>query len=300
MNNYFGFGWKETERPGGGLASGASDLFQLGLLAFPAARPGGSAKGNAAARPLRDWFSDAGILICRPASSSPGVLAAALKGGHNAEHHNHNDVGSYVVALGKETPLVDPGSEVYTARTFSAHRYDSKVLNSFGHPVPRVAGKLQREGRAAQAKVLKTQFSDQRDTLVLDIRSCYDVKGLNKLERTFVFSREGAGELSVTDEASLATPQTFETALITFSKWRRAGPRRIHVGEGAAAVEIDIDTQGEEFQIIAEEIHEDLPGKRIPTRIGIALARPVKAAAVRLVIRPAAAARSERSRHGSE
>ena len=51
-----------------------------------------------------------------------------MKGGHNAENHNHNDVGSFVVALGRATPLVDPGSEVYTARTFSPRRYDSNVL----------------------------------------------------------------------------------------------------------------------------------------------------------------------------
>ena len=56
-----------------------------------------------------------------------------MKGGHNAEQHNHNDVGSFIVALGHSTPLVDPGAEVYTGRTFSRRRYDSNVLNSFGH-----------------------------------------------------------------------------------------------------------------------------------------------------------------------
>lgn len=30
--------------------------------------------------------------------------------------------------------LADPGSEVYTSRTFSDKRYESNVLNSFGHP----------------------------------------------------------------------------------------------------------------------------------------------------------------------
>ena len=74
-----------------------------------------------------------------------------------------------------------------------AHRYDSNVLNSFGHPVPRVAGKLQREGRAAEAKVRRADFTDAMDTLVFDIRSCYEVPELKKLDRTFVYSREGNG-----------------------------------------------------------------------------------------------------------
>jgi hypothetical protein len=63
-------------------------------------------------------------------------------------------VGSFVVAVAGDTPLLDPGSEVYTARTFSARRYESQVLNSYGHPVPLVAGQLQRTGRKAEARVL--------------------------------------------------------------------------------------------------------------------------------------------------
>ena len=212
----------------------------------------------------------------------------ALKGGHNAEHHNHNDVGSFVVALGKATPILDPGAEVYTARTFSAHRYDSNVLNSFGHPVPRVAGKLQREGRSAEAKVRKTRFTDNEDALVLDIRSCYEVPDLKKLERTFVYSRQGTSGLSISDEVVLARPGSFETALITFSPWNQTGPRSLRIGEGSSAVDVTIDTQGEAFQIKAEEIHEDLPGRRIPTRIGIALSRPVTTAIIRLSVGPVA------------
>ena len=58
-------------------------------------------------------------------------------------------------------------------------------------------------------------------------------------------------------------------------------------------MDVTIDTHGEDFQIKAEEIHEDLPGKRIPTRIGIALSRPVTAATIGLSIRPAAGAKTE-------
>ena len=111
-----------------------------------------------------------------------------------------------MVALGRSTPLVDPGAEVYTARTFSARRYQSKVLNSFGHAVPRVAGRLQETGRQAAAKILKTDFTDQADTLLMDISSAYKVEGLKKLERTFVFSRAGAGKLTVSDAVEFDEP----------------------------------------------------------------------------------------------
>ncbi len=126
-------------------------------------------------------------------------MGVALKGGHNDEHHNHNDVGSYVFCIGDSMTLVDPGAEVYTRRTFSAERYVSNVLNSFGHPVPRVAGQLQKTGRSAAAKVLKLELADDQDTLQFDLTSAYPVKTLKQLTRTFVFQRS-SGSLTVTDE----------------------------------------------------------------------------------------------------
>lgn len=235
--------------------------------------------------PPRTWFADAGILICRPATK-PHALGAALKGGHNAEHHNHNDVGSYTIALDGATPLLDPGAEIYTQRTFSKRRYESNVLNSFGHPVPRVAGQLQAPGRQAQAGVRKTEFSDRADTLVLDLRSAYPVKELEKLERTFVFSREGAGSLSVTDEVRFSAPKTFETALVTFDSWRQVAPNKLLIGEGKQAVQVEIDGKWRKFRVESREVGEDLPNHRIPVRIGIAFDAPVEEGTIGVKITP--------------
>jgi hypothetical protein len=243
-------------------------------------------KAAPGAKDLRDWFPDAGILICRPAPGSLRALGAALKGGHNDEHHNHNDVGSFVVALAGETPLLDPGAEVYTARTFSGRRYESGVINSFGHPVPRVAGNLQQTGRRAAARIVSTRFGEKEDALVLDIRSAYRVPELQKLERTFVFSREGGGRLTITDEAEFSSPQEFETALITTSPWRALdGKNRLAVGSGPAAVAVAADAGDEELSVDATEIKEDTHG-RPPTRLGLRLARPVTRVKVRMEIVP--------------
>lgn len=287
LSRRLGLGLGDVEKRGLLLADGVpTSLFELGVLGFPNSATAKPAAVQAPPQPLRDWFAEAGILICRPGSENPKGMGVALKGGHNAEHHNHNDVGSFVVALAGGTPLLDPGGEVYTARTFSAKRYESNVLNSFGHPVPRVAGKLHRTGRAAQAKVLKTEFTDRADTLVLDLRSAYDVKELNKLVRTFVFSREGSGCLTVTDEVEFASPQEFGTALITFAKWRREGDAALIVGEGAQSVRVEIAARGGEVKLSGEEIEEDCHGGH-PTRLGIDLAGPAATAQITLRIRPA-------------
>jgi hypothetical protein len=288
LSRRFEWGLDDVEEQGLLLAGGPSSrLFTLGLHGFEnSASRVAAAERSAPEQPLREWFPDAGILICRPRPGSKHALGVALKGGHNAEHHNHNDVGSFVVALAGKTPLVDPGSEVYTARTFSGKRYESGVLNSFGHPVPLVAGKMQAGGRSAAAKVLKAESTDEQDVLVLDLRTAYQVEGLKTLNRTFIFSREGTGHLTVTDEVELAAPQSFGTALVTFSDWQDPSPDRLVVGSGPAAVEIEVDAGGKEYAVEAEKIEEDLPGGRIPTRIGINLSEPVTAATLTLSITP--------------
>lgn len=238
---------------------------------------------------LRDWFKDAGILICRGAQTPRGLpVAVALKGGHNAEHHNHNDLGSYVVGVGANLPLVDPGAEVYTRRTFSAERYVSNLLNSFGHAVPRVAEQLQRTGHDAHAEVLRLDLTDDQDTLALDLTSAYAVPTLQQVTRTFTFHRPTA-QLTVTDEVHFTAPERFETALITFDSWQQLEPNLIRVGDAETGVDIHLDTGGLAFTLQATTIDEEIRGDRQPIRLGINLDDPVEHAVVRATIRPAAA-----------
>ncbi len=234
---------------------------------------------------IRSWFNDAGVLICRPSPDSKSDMFVALKGGHNNEHHNHNDLGSFVVLCGKQLMLLDPGPEVYTARTFSKQRYESDLLNSWGHSVPVVAGKLQRTGADARAKVLDTAFAEESDTLRLDLRSAYEYPELKKLERTFVYSRptpsegEGAcGALTVTDTVEFETPQSFSTALITTGEVKQVGGRTLLITNAEEKVSVEIDCGGLPFSIKTERITEDSSIK--PTRIGIELDHPVTSASI--------------------
>ena len=279
--------WEQIEP-----ASASSALYQSMMYSFPnsasrtAPVQGPPRVDQAGLRPVRSWFEQGGVLICRPGSNSSSHLAVALKGGHNQEHHNHNDVGSFVVVLGDKPLLLDPGSEVYTARTFSSRRYESNVLNSFGHPVPVVAGKLQRTGSQARGRVVRRDFTDSTDTLVLDISSAYDVPELKKLEREFVYSRQGCGSLSVTDEVAFSRPCDFSTALVTFSQWKQLSPSSLVIYDKEEALRVDIKVTGAEFDIRAETIREDLNIHKQPTRLGINLKSPVTGAIVSLTITP--------------
>ena len=181
--------------------------------------PGPAYTGGFDTLPIRTWFPDAQVLISRGVWPERTMrLSIAIKGGHNAELHNHNDVGSYAIMLDGTEMGGDPGGEVYTRRTFSKDRYVSKVLNSYGHPVPVVGGKLQKGGRAAAAKVLRTEFTDEKDLVELDCTAAYDVPALKSLVRTMTFDRANAS-ITITDRVAFSEPTAFEVPVITYREW---------------------------------------------------------------------------------
>jgi len=265
----------------------AGGLFESMMYSFPnSATRAPASKTKAPGPGLRTWFKEACVLIGRPGPGSACRMGVALKGGHNAEHHNHNDVGSYVVVVDDAPVLLDPGAEVYTARTFSGRRYESNVLSSFGHPVPRVAGTLQRTGRGARAVVLRTDFTDAADALVLDLRPAYKVPGLARLERSFVYCRDGAGSLTVTDVVEFAEPQAFETALVTLGEWRKVEDGVLSVRWRGKGVRVGIEAEGGRVDVAAQTIREDVRAPALPTRIAVRFAEPVRRGRITLRITP--------------
>jgi hypothetical protein len=290
LNERLGFGLPPVQSEsvrlgGGGLAEGLMYLFPV-----PGTRPANTVVQPVEAGGPRSWFEQAGILICRPRKGSSRQLATAIIGNDNGVNHNHNDVGSYLVVLNGQTLIADPGGERYTARTFSSRRYESNVLNSFGHSVPLVAGKMQNAGAKARAVVLKTDFTEARDTLAFDIRSAYSVPTLQKLTRTYIFSREGAGSMTVADEVAFSQPQSFETALITLGQWKQTAPDTLRIEDGPAAIDVRIDTGGIAFKIVPTEIKEQVHTRKLPLRLALRLEPPVEQAIVTVRITPAGSA----------
>ncbi|HVV01774.1 MAG TPA: heparinase II/III family protein [Verrucomicrobiae bacterium] len=279
------FGLKGAAKKSINLNGPSGDLADTLLFAFSDGSFPPVAKSKTALddSPLRTWFNDGGVLICRPAAG--GDFAAVLKGGNNAENHNHDDVGSFSVVCGHTMLVCDPGSEVYTRRTFGPHRYDSDVLNSRGHAVPVIAGQLQRTGRDARAVVTHTNFEPDEDTLAFDLRSAYSVPELKKLDRTFVFQRREPA-LIVRDNVQLTRPENFETALITWGQWKKLSENELLIADGEDAIRVRIDSEGKPFVIHAETLKADVHTRKKPLRLGIALQEPVTQTAVTLTITP--------------
>jgi Heparinase II/III-like protein len=287
VSRRFGFGWSEGEQFEAMAKSTGQSFINWGLDRFSnsiAARP---ATLKPESMPKVTWFSEAGILLCRPAEESQTRLAIAIKGGHNGEQHNQNDVGSFIIACDDKMPITDPGSEVYTRRTFSRRRYESAANSSFGHPVPRLAGELQQTGKKAAAKVINADFGDTIDTFEIDMTAAYKLQGLKKLTRKMQYDRTGTGKVTIADRVEFSEPESFETALVTFENWKKLDENRLQIGEGPGAISVTINTGGKQFEIEATEIKENFKTGKTPTRLAIRLVDKQKSALIQTTIVPA-------------
>ena len=159
----------------------------------------GPAEGTAAgAEQARDtWLQDLQVRMIRK-----GRWLLACKGGHNGENHNHNDVGSFILALDGEPVIVDAGNMIYTAKTFSAERYTLWNTRAAYHNLPMIGEQEEKEGKEHAAR--DVQRTD--DGMQLDLAGAYDrAAGVTALKRCFALSEDG---LRMTDDITLETAQT--------------------------------------------------------------------------------------------
>ena len=91
----------------------------------------------------------------RPPTGRRGGLFGAMKGGHNAENHNHNDVGAFLLYVDGEPAVVDVGNMVYTAKTFGPERYTLVITRSRNHNLPLFGEEVQSTGRTLGARVVR-------------------------------------------------------------------------------------------------------------------------------------------------
>lgn len=139
------------------------------------------------------WLPDLQIMTARR-----GHLFVAVKGGHNGESHNHNDVGSFVVYDNNEPLFIDPGVGEYTAKTFGKNRYDIWTMQSQYHNLPQINGVDQKDGKQYGAKVI----SHKDGLLTLDIASAYPQEAAVKSwKRTIAATKSG---ITITEDYALS------------------------------------------------------------------------------------------------
>lgn len=135
-------------------------------------------------------------------NSTDGIYFAA-KGGHNAESHNHNDVGSYILYADAQPLIIDPGVGTYRRETFNdATRYGIWTMQSGYHNLPKINGVDQQNGRRYAAKSVTHRANSKQVDFSLDIASAYPDKAqVKSWRRTFKFVR--GKHLEVSEDYSL-------------------------------------------------------------------------------------------------
>jgi hypothetical protein len=150
---------------------------------------------------LRDaWLPGLQFAAARQTEGSNEGLYFAALGGHNAESHNHNDVGNFIVYYNGQPFLIDAGVGVYTAQTFSSRRYEIWTMQSGYHNLPTVNGVQQGAGRNFAAHNAKFQTSDDAAEFTVDIARAYPPEAkLTSWNRSVRLDRR-ARAIHVTDD----------------------------------------------------------------------------------------------------
>ncbi|MBL7200412.1 MAG: heparinase II/III family protein [Anaerolineae bacterium] len=142
------------------------------------------------------WLDQIQVMVARDEEGSGAGLFVAAKGGHNAESHNHNDVGQAIVYVDGKPVIVDAGVETYTRRTFSDQRYEIWTMQSAYHSLPTIGGVMQAPGRTFAARDVEYAADENLARLALDIAGAYPPEaGLRSWRRTVTLRRGQAVEI---------------------------------------------------------------------------------------------------------
>ena len=216
------------------------DFFSLSRQALRAPTDPNTASQESPEQP-DVYFPDYGAIVARGTDNQGNHWELAAKAGHNDEHHNHNDCGSWLLNVNGHPACLEIGAPEYTHDFFNEGRYTFLAARSLGHSVPYVNGHEQAAGREFAATVLETRIGEDRVEWRIDLSKAYPSEaGCQKLHRTWLFEKS-AGRLTVTDHYTLDEAGTFETILI-------APPNTVCDGEEAR-----ITTEGVQLRIHPNE-----------------------------------------------
>ncbi|GAA2094526.1 heparinase II/III family protein [Microlunatus panaciterrae] len=164
------------------------------------------------------WFPDTQVLVARQLPGSPEGIYLAVKGGHNDESHNHNDIGNFVVAVDGRPMIIDMGAGTYTRQTFGPDRYEIFTMQSGFHNVPEINGQPQQAGPEFRADAMAVEIGRDQVRCSIELAAAYPAgAGARSWRRQLVLARESTDAgLEVTDSWDLATgPASLVWHLIT-------------------------------------------------------------------------------------
>lgn len=203
-----------------------------------------------APRVLQSWLPDTGLLVARQRAGSAEGLLVSIKGGHNGEDHNHNDVGSFLIAVDGRPVVIDVGVGAYTRETFGPRRYEIWTLRSDYHNVPQVNGHEQAPGREFAARDMTCELTQDAVRARLDLAQAYP-NDIRHWWRELTFDRT-AGTVALVDSWELPEePATLAChVMVSAEPQLRADRVLVPAARGALAIGFPTD----ELEVSVEPI----------------------------------------------
>jgi hypothetical protein len=198
--------------------------------------------GVAAPLPRDAWFpsDDMQLMVARDREGSPEGFFVAAWGSHNAQSHNHNDVGNAIVFVDGAPVLVDAGRPTYTSQTFSARRYEIWAMQSAYHNLPTINGRMQKDGAAFRAKSVVYQARENSAALMMDIAPAYPAEaGVREWTRTAQLER--GRQIVLSDAFMLEAPsRDLSMNLMTPCEVAETEPGTLRLGCGRVGGKPDL------------------------------------------------------------
>ena len=156
------------------------------------------------------WYPETEFCYMR---NQTGLFLAA-KGGYNAESHNHNDMGSFMLYADQTPMIIDAGVGTYTRQTFSDERYLIWTMQSNYHNLPMINGVPEVPGPEFRSRNVK--YDPTKSTFSLDLAGAFPVEAaVEKWQRTYRL--EPKGSLLIQDEFKLK--QSLKPNQLNFLSW---------------------------------------------------------------------------------
>jgi hypothetical protein len=152
------------------------------------------------------WMPGIQVMTARSREGSAEGLYLAAQAGHNAESHNHNDVGNFVAFRNGEPILIDVGVETYSAKTFSPKRYEIWTMQSAYHNCPTVNGVMQSPGREFEARNVEFKKDGNGVELGMEIAGAYPSDAELESWRRIIRLDRASNEIVIRDMARLRSP----------------------------------------------------------------------------------------------
>ncbi|ANW97412.1 hypothetical protein AXE80_03240 [Wenyingzhuangia fucanilytica] len=222
--------------------------------------------------PDHTYFNDFGMVISRGKQKIP--FSIAVKAGHNAENHNHSDVGTYVLVLGKDVMSGDIGAPSYTAGAFSEK---NPARSSWGHPVPMIDHKLQSNGKEYRGIITKTNFSKDEDDIEMDLKPAYEISNLESLIRTVKNNKLDNGVITIKDTFSAKKNIDFGIAMMTLNEYKIVDENTVVLTSENQKIKAEITSNGGVIKISDELVPVKKLREGAPAyRIGVDFVKPIK------------------------